>query len=468
MDLARKHYSRSDVKKEIYEYSTGRWIAAESKPAGDRRIFFRYWRSGEPIVFRRMEDVERLFREYGWGRIRTIYATANVYRSISATEKFEDPSNIAYTSPIWDIDGSIEHWREILVVARAIVDFLDRNGISKSVYLLWSGEGVHVHIHEKAFSPEVLGRYNPLDIAYSIVEYTIKSLKDELKKLSKDFKSEVKVENVMDIKRVFTVPLSIHRRLDLCTICFKPDELDSFDISWANPEKFRHNTNWRLYVEGEGDELAIKALSEVKGYPGWTRADKIRSAIKLKEEKRGKAGERKEEGKIGRYYVMALLQAARYFTLTGDLDKAKSFGLNRAIFYAWAKHYGKGYTPKTVIRRRAPSGRVEAKEGKYKFTVACGEQVPVSDRGWFIMGGKEQMPDEYDRVIAGKIDKVVPYNKAWKAALEYVKSFPATILSDPQRFYEEVYKPVRDTFYRDVIQRRKKPKKVRTLEDFFS
>ena len=43
---------------------------------------------------------------------------------------------------------------------------------------------------------------------------------------------------------------------------------------------------------------------------------------------------------IGRFQVMALLQTARYYRLHGDLMRAKSFGLNRAVFYAWAKHYG--------------------------------------------------------------------------------------------------------------------------------
>jgi len=43
---------------------------------------------------------------------------------------------------------------------------------------------------------------------------------------------------------------------------------------------------------------------------------------------------------IGRFQVMALLQAARHYIIHKDLKKAKSFGLNRAIFYAWAKHYG--------------------------------------------------------------------------------------------------------------------------------
>jgi len=46
---------------------------------------------------------------------------------------------------------------------------------------------------------------------------------------------------------------------------------------------------------------------------------------------------------LGRFQVMALLQAARYYKLHGDLEKAKSWGLNRAIFYAWAKHYGSRY-----------------------------------------------------------------------------------------------------------------------------
>jgi len=42
-----------------------------------------------------------------------------------------------------------------------------------------------------------------------------------------------------------------------------------------------------------------------------------------------------EKPRIGRFQVMGLLQAARYYVLYGDLEKAKSFGINRAIFYAW-------------------------------------------------------------------------------------------------------------------------------------
>ena len=45
---------------------------------------------------------------------------------------------------------------------------------------------------------------------------------------------------------------------------------------------------------------------------------------------------------VGRFQVMALLQAARATALGYPLDEAESFGLNRAIFYAAAKRGFKG------------------------------------------------------------------------------------------------------------------------------
>lgn len=47
---------------------------------------------------------------------------------------------------------------------------------------------------------------------------------------------------------------------------------------------------------------------------------------------------------IGRFQVMALLQAARAKVLGYSLDEAQSFGLNRAIFYAAAKRGFRGAT----------------------------------------------------------------------------------------------------------------------------
>ena len=447
--LQLKHYSRFDVKREIVDYCRFRWVAFEHPQTSGRRLFVRYFRDGRPLKIHSIADFDKIISEYGWRSVRTIYATANIYGDLSSQSLLDDPDNIRFTTPIWDIDGKLEQWKATLEAARVIVDFLEKHGIVKSVYLKWSGNGVHVHIHERAFSKELLEKYNPLDLAYSIVAYVNRMCRERIWDIV-DRYGGVSVENLMDIKRVFTAPLSLHRRLDLCCVCFKPDQIDDFHPEWTNPSSFKHNPDWRIYEEGEADSLALIAYREVGGYPGWTKPR--RSKLKEKPTRvKHESSEEVVEGRIGRFPVMALLQAARYYILTGDLEKAKSFGLNRAIFYAWAKYYGKDYVPK--YRRGMP--RIPGKR-KYRFIRVVGEQVPVSENGWFIMGGVEQRPEDYDRQVASRINMVVPYEEAWKAALNYVKSFPRSILLDPQKFYEEVYKPVRDRFIEKVMKKKVK------------
>jgi len=105
--------------------------------------------------------------------------------------------------------------------------------------------------NEKSFSKEILKKYNPLDIAYSIVEYICRKVKNEFLEIASkiDDKSILKLENKIDIKRVFTVPLSLHRKLDLCCVCFKPNDLSNFNIDWANPNNIKHNQDWKKYEE---------------------------------------------------------------------------------------------------------------------------------------------------------------------------------------------------------------------------
>ncbi|MEM2320030.1 MAG: hypothetical protein QXQ63_04740, partial [Candidatus Bathyarchaeia archaeon] len=50
-----------------------------------------------------------------------------------------------------------------------------------------------------------------------------------------------------------------------------PNELDRFSPEWIQPSNFRHNTDWREFIKGEADELALKAYSMVGGYPAWKR-----------------------------------------------------------------------------------------------------------------------------------------------------------------------------------------------------
>jgi hypothetical protein len=148
---------------------------------------------------------------------------------------------------------------------------------------------------------------------------------------------------------------------------------------------------------------------------------------------------------------MALLQAARYFILTGEQEKAKSFGLNRAIFYAWAKRRGVAKPPP---RRTVPSGNEVAKERKEGKTLVYigNEGAYASEEGWYIIGEESQLPQDYDKQIASKIDQVLPYERAWSSALEYLRNFPRSDLLDQSKFFSEVYRPVRDGFFEEVVK----------------
>ncbi|MCD6369741.1 MAG: hypothetical protein J7L38_08120 [Thermoproteales archaeon] len=171
--------------------------------------------------------------------------------------------------------------------------------------------------------------------------------------------------------------------------------------------------------------------------------------------------ESRESRRLGRFQVMALLQAARYYVLTGDLNKAKSFGLNRAIFYAWAKHYGKFKTSKQKKIGRPVPTQLPEKHDEKTMVYIGNEGVFVSPRGWFIIGDKEQLPQDFDRNIATRINSLFPFNEAWKVAVDYVKAFSKEVLLDQQKFFERVYKPVRDKFH-VIIERKRKT----SLENF--
>ena len=159
---------------------------------------------------------------------------------------------------------------------------------------------------------------------------------------------------------------------------------------------------------------------------------------------------------IGRFQVMALLQAARYYLLKGDLERAKSWGLNRAIFYAWAKHYGAQRRRFITLRelekaaaRRRPGQRCPT--GMVEVLGECVEQGP---HGWYTIGGEEQTPRDFDRQVKAKIEKIMPWEKAWEAALEYLRRFPRRVLEDPRLFYRLAYEPIRDTFFLDLLEGR--------------
>lgn len=273
MTLPLEHYSRSDVQREITEFCKSRWTAIHYVDVSAGLVFRRYIRKS-PIRINDPESLSRLMQLRGC-YLRSIYATANVYGKITSVEDVYDLSNVQYCTPTWDIDGNLSNWHETMAIAKEIVSFLNSRGMEKSVYIKWSGNGCHIHINQEAFSDDLLKKRHPLDLAYAVVEYVNSKLSQRFEELSQQEKTTV--ENEMDLTRVFTCPLSLHRELDVVCVCMKPDQLSKFSPEWIRPPSFNHDTSWREFLEGEADDLAIDAYKAVGGYPASLRQRRRRN-----------------------------------------------------------------------------------------------------------------------------------------------------------------------------------------------
>ncbi|MEM3616385.1 MAG: hypothetical protein QXJ31_00510 [Candidatus Bathyarchaeia archaeon] len=265
-NMAIEHYSRAEVQKEIAEFCRGRWMATHCIDESGKLVFRRYL-GGKPMAIKSKEEFAMLLQRLG-NKARVFYATANKYPTVEHVEDV-DLSKVYLCTPTWDIDGTLQNWRETIAVAKEILSILESEGVKNSVYVKWSGNGCHIHIHEEAISEAVISKAHPLDFAYAIVEYI--NAKAAPKIIESLEAGNVKVENRMDAGRVFTCPLSLHRQLDVVCVCLKPNEIDEFSPEWIKPSSFRHNQTWRNFQKGEADTLAIKAHETIGGHPALLR-----------------------------------------------------------------------------------------------------------------------------------------------------------------------------------------------------
>ncbi|MEM2440410.1 MAG: hypothetical protein QW493_04260 [Candidatus Bathyarchaeia archaeon] len=265
-NLTREHYSKPEVQREIVDFCNRRWVAIHCIGEKGELIFRRCFR-GKPLAVNEASDLQELLKRMNF-QVRTFYASVNKYHSVNSVKEVYTLSNVVGCTPTWDVDGTLQNWQKTVAAAKQIIAFLESEGVRDSVYVKWSGNGCHIHVHEGAFSEEALGKAHPLDLAYAIVEYVNIHV---LPKIYESLNAEdVRVENRMDAGRVFTCPLSLHRELDVVCVCMKPNELDSFSPEWIQPSNFRHNTRWRIFKKGEADKLALKAYETVGSYPAST------------------------------------------------------------------------------------------------------------------------------------------------------------------------------------------------------
>ena len=143
---------------------------------------------------------------------------------------------------------------------------------------------------------------------------------------------------------------------------------------------------------------------------------------------------------MGRFQVMALLQAARAYVLGLSLESAQSWGLNRAIFIAAAKRGFKGGSGGGT--GAAGGGGPPKAPGVYHL----GDDMAFKDEKGgvlrFTIGGKVQTKEDYDRQVRSRFGSA--YADAWRDALAYVKKFDRDTLLSAEAFFRDVYRPRRD------------------------
>ncbi|OYT40590.1 MAG: hypothetical protein B6U89_01530, partial [Desulfurococcales archaeon ex4484_58] len=209
-----EYYSRRYVMEEIGGFLIGRWVGIE----GFDRKWVR-WVDDKPLVVKSFLDIPVLIRKYSFIKPRSFYGSIEVFHRLVNREDVMDRYrfNVAYVTPFIDIDivddQFIEDvWRSVVEIGVLIRDWLRDNGVVDSVYFLWSGAGMHVRINEYCFE-ESIKEYHPLDVAYVFTEYILRSTRNEILELINRSGGKIKVENLVSMKRVFTAPLSLHRRL---------------------------------------------------------------------------------------------------------------------------------------------------------------------------------------------------------------------------------------------------------------
>ncbi len=264
----RAHFSRPEVIRESFRFLRGRWIAASLQL--NEKVVFRRYIHGAPLRAETERQLADLLKDLGC--VRTLYGSIEIYRVIKRRRDLFDPENVISCMPVWDIDSSIECWEVTKEAARLILEKLEEFGVKDSKFALWSGNGVHVHLNHRAISGRVLGKHHPLDIAWSIVELIRVKVQKDLKGLIlKRRPKKLEVCNEIMPRRVFTAPLSVHRKLDVVTVPLSSEDLEEFSIEWTTPGSFRYSRDWDSYSEGEADDLALEALKKVGGYPAPSR-----------------------------------------------------------------------------------------------------------------------------------------------------------------------------------------------------
>jgi hypothetical protein len=150
----------------------------------------------------------------------------------------------------------------------------------------------------------------------------------------------------------------------------------------------------------------------------------------------------RNQGRVTRFVVMAVLQAARAESLGLPHASALSWGLNRAIFYAAAKQGFRG-APKNGGEASTSSTGAPLPE-IYRLGHDEAYRAPNGPNPTFLIGGEIQTVEKFDQQVISRFGTKENFRAAWDEATRIIEAVGRTTLESPELFYSEVYKPRRD------------------------
>jgi len=211
------HYSKTQVQQEIVRFSQNRWVAVHCETVNPHgyQVLLRYDKvendGRPPLMVTKPEHIIALLSRLKNLRPRTFHASICLYKELSRHEHVRDMRNITHCAPTWNIDNTPEKWKATMRAAKMITNFLLDEGVSKSVFVKWSGKGAHVHLHHQSLSSDLREKIAPLDAAYATVEYVNRKLAETFADITEEQNApDLRVDNEIDLQRVFTCPLSLH------------------------------------------------------------------------------------------------------------------------------------------------------------------------------------------------------------------------------------------------------------------
>ena len=150
----------------------------------------------------------------------------------------------------------------------------------------------------------------------------------------------------------------------------------------------------------------------------------------------------RNQGRVTRFVVMAMLQAVRAESLGLPHDAALSWGLNRAIFYAAAKRGFRGGDSSGGEGSGTPGG--SPSRGIFRLGDDEAYRDLTAKQFTFVIGDKSQTVDAFEQAVTTRFGTKENFELAWTEAVHILENFDRATLESRERFYGEVYRPRRD------------------------